>query len=655
MKNFIASTSDSFYKILNNILFSHLIIFKNSNFAWNNLAGLKNVCTIKKRIAVMSMDNFNYGIVGNCRSGALISETGSIDWCCLPEFNSSSVFAKILDVEKGGSFEIIVGKSYSVTQRYIPRTNLLETTFKSGMDEFRLIDFMPRYHTKENEYYSPPDLIRYIKYISGNPEFSVVFNPQLEYARFKTKTVIADEYIKCVTSRGSYDSLYLYTNFDRRWVIGGHTLKLTSDAFFLISYNQKLLEQSVERAYLKMERTKVYWLNWSEKTRKYKKYNDEILRSALALKLLSYDKTGAIVAALTTSLPESIGEIRNWDYRYCWLRDASMVIKLMTNLGHMRVAGQYLKFILNIIPDKDEKIQIMYGIHGERELQEKELDHLSGYLNSRPVRIGNAAYKQKQNDIYGVLMDVIYQQFNIFTTTLENSEALWTVTRSIVKVVEKNWQKPDRGIWELRSEPKHFTFSKVLCWVAIDRALKVARLLKMKRYFAPWMKIRDKIKTDIMNNAWNDTIGSFTQAYNNHNLDASNLLLEPYGFIEAGDPKYVSTVKATQAMLSHNGLMYRYRNEDDFGQPKSSFTICTFWLIDALYKIGEKEVAVYLFEQLLGYSNHLGLFSEGLDFESKRLLGNFPQAYSHLSLIETAINISSGEITLEEKLLKALQ
>jgi len=603
----------------------------------------------------MSMNNFNYGIVGNCRSGALISENGSIDWCCLPEFNSSSVFAKILDIEKGGSFEIIVGKHYSVTQRYVSRTNLLETTFKEGINEFRLIDFMPRYHTKKNEFYSPPDLIRYVKYISGNPEFSVVFNPQLEYARFKTKTIIAEEYIKCITSRGSYDSLYLYTNFDKRWVIGSHTLKLTSDAFFLISYNQKLLEQSVERAYLKMERTKVYWLNWSERTKKYKKYNDEILRSALALKLLSYDKTGAIVAALTTSLPESIGDIRNWDYRYCWLRDASMVIKLMTNLGHIRVAKQYLKFILNIIPDKDEKIQIMYGIHGERELQEKELDHFSGYLNSKPVRIGNAAYKQKQNDIFGVLMDVIYQQFNIFTTTLENSEALWTVTRSIVKVVEKNWQKPDRGIWELRSEPKHFTSSKVLCWVAIDRALKVARLLKMKRYFAPWMKIRDKIKADIMDNAWNDTIGSFTQAYNNHNLDAANLLLESYGFIEAGDPKYVSTVKATQAMLSHNGLMYRYRNEDDFGQPKSSFTICTFWLIDALYKIGEKEVATDLFDQILSYSNHLGLFSEGLDFESKRLLGNFPQAYSHLSLIETAINISSGEITLEEKLLKALQ
>ena len=601
------------------------------------------------------MDNLNYGIIGNCKSGALVSETGSIDWFCLPEFNSSSVFAKILDDERGGSFEIIVDKGYSITQCYIPRTNLLETTYRKGIDEFKLIDFMPRYHTNEIEFYSPPDLIRYVKYISGNPEFSVFFNPQLEYARYKTRTAVDDEYIKCYTSRGSYDSLYLYTDFDKRKVITGQNLKFTKDAFFLISYNQKLLEQNTQRTYLKMERTKVYWLDWSERTRKYKKYNDEILRSALALKLLSYDKTGAIIAALTTSLPETVGGIRNWDYRYCWLRDASMVIKLMTDLGHLRVAKQYLKFILDIISDKDEKIQIMYGIHGERELQERELTYLSGYLNSKPVRIGNAAYKQKQNDIYGVLMDVIYQQFNIFATSLANSEALWTITRSIIKIVEKNWQNPDRGIWEVRSDPKHFTFSKVLCWVAVDRAIKVARLLNIKRYDRPWKNLRDNIKNDILENAWNDSIGSFTQAYNNHNLDAANLLLEPYGFIEANDPRYISTVKATQAVLSHNGLMYRYRNEDDFGQPKSSFTICTFWLINALYKIGEKEVAVGLFEQLLEYSNHLGLFSEGLDFESKRLLGNFPQAYSHLSLIETAIHISSGEITLEEKLLKALQ
>jgi GH15 family glucan-1,4-alpha-glucosidase len=601
------------------------------------------------------MDNFNYGIIGNCRSGALISEKGSIDWCCLPEFNSSSVFARLLDNERGGSFGIFVDDDYAITQQYVPRTNLLETRFKKGTDEFRIIDFMPRYHTTEKEYYSPPDLIRYVRHISGTPAFRVKFDPRLEYARFNTKTIITSEYIKSFTSKGTYDSLYLYTNFDKNKVINGEMLELTSDAFFLISYNQKILEQTVDRSYLKMERTKVYWLNWSERTRKYTRYNTEILRSALTLKLLSYDKSGAIIAALTTSIPETIGGIRNWDYRYCWLRDASMVIKVMIDLGHYYVARQYLKFILDILPDKDEKMQIMYGIHGERVLTEKTLDHLSGYMDSKPVRIGNAAYRQKQNDIYGVLMDVIYQQFNIFTTTLENSEALWTITRSIVKIVASNWRKPDRGIWELRSEPKHFTFSKVLCWVAIDRALKIAQLLKMKNFYAPWIKIRDQIRKDILKNAWNDEIGAFTQAYGNHNLDAANLLIEPFGFIPATDPKYIGTVKATQAVLSRNGLMYRYRNADDFGLQKSSFTICIFWLVNALYKIGEKEVAINLFEQVLGYSNHLGLFSEDLDFDTKQLLGNFPQAYSHLSLIETAVLISSGEITREEELLNALK
>jgi GH15 family glucan-1,4-alpha-glucosidase len=404
-----------------------------------------------------------------------------------------------------------------------------------------------------------------------------------------------------------------------------------------------------------MERTKVYWLNWSERSKKFGKYNKEILRSALTLKLLSYDKTGAIIAALTTSIPETIGEIRNWDYRFCWLRDASMVIKVMSELGHRNVARRYLKFILDIIPDKDEKIQIMYGIHGQRALPEKILGYLAGYENSQPVRIGNAAYRQKQNDIYGVLMDVIYQQFKLFKTSLENSEALWTITRSIVKTVERNWKKPDRGIWELRTLPKHFTFSKVLCWVAIDRAIKIARLLKMNSYIEPWSQLRETIKIEVMAKAWNETIGAFTQAYDDPSLDASNLLLEPYGFIDAHDPKYISTVKTTQAMLSDNGLMYRYRNEDDFGKPKSSFTICTFWLINALNKIGEKDVAINLFEQLLSYSNHLGLFSEDLDFESKRLLGNFPQAYSHLALIETAVNLLSGRLTNEEKILEAIK
>ncbi|NJM15243.1 MAG: glycoside hydrolase family 15 protein [Bacteroidales bacterium] len=601
------------------------------------------------------LTNLDYGVIGNGKSAALVSRFGSIDWCCLPGFNSSSVFAAILDQEKGGHFGISVNENYNITQRYQNNTNLLVTRFEGAEGIFEFIDLMPRYITDDHKHHTPPDIIRYVKHIGGNPTFRVNYKPRLEYALHKTVTVAKPEFIKSYTSRGDYDSLYLYTSLDKQKVIDNHEFTLSKDEFFLVSYNQKILDQTIDRVYLKMEQTKVYWLNWSDKSTKFRKYNEEILRSALILKMLSFDKSGAILAAITTSLPETIGEVRNWDYRFCWIRDASMVIRVMTFLGHQNIARRYLKFIIDIIPDKDEKIQIMYGINGEKTLTERTLNHLSGYENSKPVRVGNAAYKQKQNDIYGVLMDVFYQQFLLLDTSLEESEYLWTITRSVVKMVEKNWQKPDRGIWELRTEQKHFTFSKMLCWVAVDRAIKIADLINKQSYAPDWIKLRDNIKADIHKNAWNEKIGAFTQVYGGTDLDASNLLLESYGFIAASDPKFVKTVEATQAKLSHMGLMYRYKNQDDFGLPKSSFTICSFWLVNALFKIGRKKEAVIMFNQLLSYSNHLGIFSEDIDFETKRLLGNFPQAYSHLALIETAINISEGLVTDDEQILEMLQ
>jgi alpha,alpha-trehalase len=363
---------------------------------------------------------------------------------------------------------------------------------------------------------------------------------------------------------------------------------------------------------------------------------------------LSYDKTGAVLAAVTTSLPETIGEIRNWDYRFCWLRDASMVIKMMTQIGHWKSAERFMNFIIDVVSDKDEKIQIMYGINRGKNLRERILTHLSGYEDSVPVRIGNAAYRQKQHDIYGILMDVIYQQFKLFEVSLQNSEELWTITRSIVRIVRKNWRKPDRGIWEIRHDQHHFVFSKVLCWVAVDRAIKVAELIKRKEYVKKWGRLRVNIEADILDKGWNEELQSFTQAYGSEDLDATALLMESYGFIDATDPRFMSTVKAVQRELSRNGLMYRYKNPDDFGMPSSSFTICSFWLIHALFKIGEETEARRLFDQLLSYSNHVGIFSEDIDFETKQLLGNFPQAYSHLALIETAM-LFSKDVELRSK------
>ncbi len=601
------------------------------------------------------MKNLNYGVVGNCKSAALISKEGAIEWMCLPQFDSPSVFAKILDEKKGGSFEIVPKYLYEVAQYYIPRTKILVTRFNCMDGIFSVHDFMPRYPNIENGgYYVPPDVIRYFKHIVGDPEITLKYAPQLEYSRYPTKSVIEDNYIKSFTEKGTYDSLYLYTSFGLQDILDEKPVNLTKDEYCLISYNQKLLNQDVRRCKLKLERTKVYWLNWAERTTSFRKYEEEIIRSALTLKMLSFDKSGAILAALTTSLPETIGEERNWDYRFCWIRDASMVVKIMTSLGHMRMAKRYLSFIIDILPDKNEKIQIMYGIRGEKKLKEFELDHLSGYEDSFPVRIGNAAYKQKQNDIYGILLDVILQHFEIYSVSLEHSEELWTIVRNIIKVVEANWKKPDRGIWEIRSENKHFTFSKVLCWVAVDRAVKIAEMLKRNLYTKGWGKLRDRIKEDIHKNAWSETKKSFTQAYGSEDLDASVLLMESYGFISAKDQRYVDTVLAVQSELEHNGLMYRYRNQDDFGTPNSAFTICSFWLANSLYKIGRKKEAVEKFEKLISYSNHLNLFSEDLDFDTKRMLGNFPQAYSHLALIETAITISNSKITEEEEIRDSL-
>ncbi len=599
------------------------------------------------------MDNLDYGIIGNCRSAALVSKTGAIEWSCLPEFDSSSVFAKLLDEQKGGSFSIQVAPDYSVEQRYKKHTAILITRFSEGENIFEVHDFMPRYLKGANSYYGPPEIARFIKHISGKPSFSVQYDPRLAYAMGKTHTYVKKKFIVSLTQGEKFETVFLYTSFNKNAVVEGRVMEVTENGYFLLAYNEKIFQPSTRKVYLDLERTKVYWLNWSNKTPNYKKYNAQINRSAITLKLLTYNKTGAVLAAATTSLPETIGEVRNWDYRFCWIRDASMAIKVMADLGHTNVARRYLQFIVDLIPDKDEKLQIMYGINKEKKLTEKTLDHLSGYKGSKPVRVGNAAYEQKQNDIYGILMDVLYEQLIKHSTDIENGEELWGITKGIVWIVAKHWKEPDKGIWEFRTEDRHFTFSKVLCWVAIDRAIKVARIFRKTRKIEKWSLLEQTIKKDIMDNAWNEEAGAFTQSYGSPNLDAAVLLMESYGFIPARDPKFISTVKAIERELSNDGLLYRYKNEDDFGLPSSSFTICTFWFINSLFKIGEEEKAMALFDRLLSYSNHLGLFSEDIDFKTKRLLGNFPQAYSHLALIECAINFSKK--ATEQQVLESMQ
>jgi len=585
-------------------------------------------------------DNLNYGIIGNCKSSALINEDSSIEWCCLPQFDSPSVFGKILDKKKGGSFKIQCDSTYSITQKYLDNTCILMTKFDNGSDAFELLDYMPRFQKENGVYYAPPEICRILKLVKGSPKLKVLYDPRLVYSIGRTNNYEKNDFIVSVVNEERYDTLYLYTDLNKKNILECSEISLDRDYFLTISYNEKINPPSLDHINLELERTKVYWLNWCFKTPTYKNYNSQILRSAMTLKLLTFEKTGAVLAAATTSLPETIGEVRNWDYRFCWIRDASMVIKVITKLGHVKIVKKFIDFILDIIPDKNEKLQIMYGINGEKMLTEETLDHLSGYKNSRPVRVGNAAFIQKQNDIYGILVDAIHYQIEKYIDENDKHEELWSIVKNIVWVVDNNWKMPDKGIWEFRQEDQHFTFSKLLCWVAVDRAIKISELIQGGKSAKKWKSLRSEIYNDIIENAWSDEKQAFTQSYGAEHLDASVLLMEPYGFIDAKDTRYVKTVKAIERELSHEGLLFRYKNVDDFGTPSSSFTVCTFWFINSLYKIGEKEKSKLMFDKLLSYSNHLGLFSEDIDFKSKRLLGNFPQAYSHLALIDTAMNFN---------------
>ncbi len=584
----------------------------------------------------MTKKNLNYGVVGNCRAAALISEDASIDWLCLPMFDSPSIFSKLLDEEKGGSLSISVAEDYYHTQSYLKDTNILRTCFVSDEGSFEVIDFMPRYRISNRGYHTPPEVCRYIRLLSGRPRFSIHYTPVMNYGKEEVNHRIFEDYIRSFSQVDGNNNVYLYSSLDFHAILNGTEVVLEKEEFLLLSYFQKLDAMNLERIYLDYERTKVYWLDWSSYSHKAASYTDAVARSLLVLKLMCFEYSGAVLAALTTSLPETIGEVRNWDYRFCWIRDASMSIETLLKMGHQFTALRFLTFIKRCLRSKGDSYQIMYGISGERELKEEILTHLAGYGHSAPVRIGNAAYNQKQNDIFGYLMNIIHYYFLYFPGTLGEREEMWEVVRLIVKNVYEVWRLPDRGIWEIRNQEKHFVFSKVMCWVALDRGIKIASCLKQTGYEVAWQKEADIIKEDVMSNGWNEEFESFTQSYDTTYVDSSLLLMAQYGFISAHDERFVKTVHRIRQVLYKEGLMYRYKNRDDFGCPTSAFTICTFWLVQALHEIGEKDEARSIFDALLSYANHVGLLSEDLDFKTKRLLGNFPQAYSHLALINTA-------------------
>ena len=590
-------------------------------------------------------NNLNYGVIGNCRTAALISERGSIEWLCFPDFDSPSVFAALLDRTKGGSFGFDVPDGYAVRQSYVPHTNILSTRFASDEGEFEVLDYMPCYRSFEKEHYLPAELYRYIRFVKGRPRFRIRYDPAPNYAQGEVHIRRTAGFIESYSSADNKDRQYLYSSIPLQAVAGREEIRLEKDEFLLLSYNEKVIPIDIEREKIEYCRTLVYWLNWTNRTRQYTCYNEVVERSMLVLKLLSY-YNGAMLAALTTSLPETVGEVRNWDYRFCWLRDASMSIETMFRVGHTGAARRFMKFIQSSFMSRHD-YQIMYGIRGERKLTEVILEHLDGYKGSKPVRIGNDAYHQKQNDSFGYLMDLVWQYYRLMPGTLDEIEGMWEMVKSILATVAEEWRNPDKGIWEIRGEEQHFVSSKVMCWVALDRGARIAAKLGKEEFATRWREEAEAIRRDVMEHGWKSEIQSFSQAYGNLALDSSLLLMEPYGFIAANDPHYRKTVEAVRKALFRKGLMYRYNSEDDFGVPSSAFTMCTFWLIRALFVTGQRNEAKTLFSQVLRYGNHLGLFSEHLDFDTKEQLGNFPQAYSHLAIVNTALLFAEEQERLD--------
>jgi GH15 family glucan-1,4-alpha-glucosidase len=582
----------------------------------------------------------DYGIIGNCKTAALISKDGSIDWCCFPRFDSPSVFAKILDNKKGGSFEIKPVGKYKIKQQYIENTNVLETIFSNKKNKFKVIDYFVRYRrkgsiVKENKIH------RVIEVLKGKPKVKIIYDPKLNYALGKTRLKAKNNLI---VAKDNKNSLYLLTNLDANKILNKKIIDLKNNSYFIVCFDQKIKKHSYKSIEDEFKRTIDYWHDFVNKATWPQFYKKEVIRSALALKLLTYDESGAIVAAATTSIPEIIGKERNWDYRYCWLRDSSFTINALTRICHFDEAEGYMKFLRRVAltcdmsrKNCDLDIKIMYGVDGERVLKEKILKHLKGYKNSKPVRIGNAAYKQRQIDVVGEVIDTIHEFYVHHRYAEKMDNDVWQLVVHLVDYVIDEWRKKDHGIWEFRNTKQHFTFSKLLSWVALDRAIETGNFFKKEFNIKKWRNIRDEIKESILTNAWNEKKQSFTMFYGSDDLDASVLLMPYYGFINAKDGRMKKTIEAIEKELVSDCLVFRYKRMDDFGKPKNAFSICTFWLIDALYMSGQIKKAKKIFKNSIRYCNHLGLFSEDIDLKTKELTGNFPQGYTHIALIFSAI------------------
>lgn len=607
-----------------------------------------------------------YGFLSDCEANALIAPSGSVEWMCVPRPDSPSIFAKILD-RGAGHFRVGPhGVRVPVARRYLPGTLILETTWQTetGWLVVRDAMLMGPWHDLESRSgthrRTPTDddaehiLLRTIKCVSGTVDLEVECEPRPDYARSDVDWEYENSGYSAVVAHIGDATPDLHLRSSLRFGLEGKRAtartRMTQGAehFVAMSWGSQNPPTSYKEALDAMWRTERFWRDWITQGQfpdhPWRVY---LQRSALTLKGLTYSPTGALIAAATTSLPETPGGERNWDYRYAWIRDSTFALWGLYTLGLEREANDFFAFIQDVCRD-NRQLQIMYGVGGEETLEEFELPHLSGYEGAQPVRVGNAAYDQRQHDVWGAVLDSVWLHAK---SRDQLPESLWPILKRQVEEAAKHWHEPDRGIWEVRGEPQHFTSSKLMCWVAMDRGAKLARLYDEPDYAQAWQKIADEIFNDICTKGV-DERGVFTQRYGDPALDASLLLVPLLRFLPPDDERVRATVLAIADELTEDGLVLRYRTDetdDGLRGEEGSFTICSFWLVSALVEIGEVERARALCERLLGYASSLDLYAEEIDPGSGRHLGNFPQAFTHLALINAVMHVIKAETGEAEK------
>jgi GH15 family glucan-1,4-alpha-glucosidase len=590
----------------------------------------------------------DYGVIGDLHTVALVGTDGSIDWCCLPHFDSPSVFGAILDDEKGGYFKISAISSERCKQLYLPDTNVLLTRFYCADGIAEVTDFMPI--ESRSLRYAPPNyhqIIRRVSTVAGHLRFRLECFPALNYAREKHEI---HSFPQGAVFAASSRSVGLVSPVPLAIEGNGVVAEFSLPRGKTVTFFFRQADQGSEANLLIPEKTGEvffldtldFWKLWLSQSRYTGRWREMVHRSALVLKLLTYAPSGAIVAAATTSLPEEIGGMRNWDYRYCWIRDASFTLYALMRLGFEEEAGQFMGWLEERCRalNPDGSLQPMYSVIGHDRLSEESLTHLKGYRNSKPVRIGNGAYRQSQLDIYGALLDSVYL-YNKYGAPI--SYDLWRNLERLLDYVCNNWRRPDEGIWEIRGEPQHFVYSKLMCWVALDRALRLANKRSFPADQERWLKNRDEIYCEIMERGWNESAKSFVQYYGSNQLDASLLLMPLVFFVSPSDPRMIQTTQRIHDRLALDSLVHRYSLDGDnpvdgISGREGAFSICSFWLVEALTRAGRIQEARLMFEKMLSYANHVGLYAEEIG-HCGEALGNFPQAFTHLGLISAAFNL----------------